>query len=282
MKAAAPALAVCLLAVGAVAADESDWRTSLTKSPPDFLPPLRPVVTDYQFGWGKLTAAHGTLDFSIPAPGVRRMDLTGQTSGVARVLWRMDARAFSICDATTLTPIRLRQAEWLRKGTTLVAQEFTPLDVLRSRGKIQGDLAPEFFTDAPLAEIAMEKLTHAKTKRVKFPGLYDLHSAFLYVRGQPLAQGDVIRVVVYQDNWPYLATLRVAGRESLMVAAGTFPAIKLELSLQYINKTLGLEAHTKFKRAVGWLSDDADRLILKIQADVFVGSVWTELERVSR
>ena len=55
---------------------------------------------------------------------------------------------------------------------------------------------------------------------------------------------------------------------------------KLELKLRRITKKLELEPHAKFKRATAWLSDDRDRLLLKIQAEVSVGSVWTELESV--
>jgi len=263
----------------AVQAQQSDWRATLTATPPNFLPPLRAVETEYRFGWERIVAAEGTLKFSTPQPSLRRMDLKGGTTGFVKNLWPMDARGFSIVDATTLRPVRVRQAEWLRRGASLVAQEFTPLDVLRSKGgSIQENPAPAFFEDKPIDATQMAVLTHAKAKLVKFPALYDLHSAFLFVRGQPLAQGDAIRLVIFQDNWPYLATLRVAGREQITVAAGTYPAIKLNLSLQYVNKQFKLEPHTKFKRAVGWLSDDADRLILKIQADVFVGSVWTELQ----
>ena len=42
-----------------------------------------------------------------------------------------------------------------------------------------------------------------------------------------------------------------------------------------------LQPHAKFKRAYIWLSDDPDRLVLRVQADIFVGSVWAELEKVS-
>ena len=283
MRIPALALVACLWTFGATAlqAQENDWRKSLTTTPPTFLPPLRDVETNYLFGWSGINAAEGTLKFSTPEPGVRRLDLKGQTLGFVRALWPMDAKVFSIGDAMTCRPVRVRQAEWYRRGTSLVAQEFTPLDVLRSKGGIKGDPGQAFFENKPVDAAQMSALTHAKSKTLKFPGLYDLHSAFLFFRGQPLAQGDVVRVVIFQDNWPYLATLRVAGREQITVAAGTYPAIKVDLSLQYIDKKLKLQPHTKFKRAVGWLSDDADRLLLKIQADVFVGSVWTELQHAS-
>ena len=41
-----------------------------------------------------------------------------------------------------------------------------------------------------------------------------------------------------------------------------------------------LEPHGKFKHATGWLSDDADRLPLRMNAQIFVGSVWVELQKV--
>ena len=64
--------------------------------------------------------------------------------------------------------------------------------------------------------------------------------------------------------------------------AGEYNAIRVELSLQSINDKLELQAHKKFKHAVGWISDDEDRLPLKLAAEVFVGRVWTELDKVSK
>jgi len=50
--------------------------------------------------------------------------------------------------------------------------------------------------------------------------------------------------------------------------------------LQGITKALTLEPHKKFKEAFAWMSDDRDRLLLKIKAEIFVGSVWAELTSV--
>jgi hypothetical protein len=47
-----------------------------------------------------------------------------------------------------------------------------------------------------------------------------------------------------------------------------------------VDKNLQLAPHQKFKRAFIWVSDDRDRLVLKIQAEIFVGSVWCELQSV--
>ena len=89
--------------------------------------------------------------------------------------------------------------------------------------------------------------------------LYDLHSAFLYLRSQPLRDRSVYRVAVYPANSAYVATLTVVGREHVRVRAGNYNAIKVDLKLQRVNKKNELEPHRKFKRATIWLSDDNDR-----------------------
>ncbi len=107
-----------------------------------------------------------------------------------------------------------------------------------------------------------------------------MHSTLLYVRSQPLREGDVYRVVVYPATSPYLATLTVTGREPITIAAGTYQAIKLDLQLNKIGKKRELGPHKKFRRASIWVSDDSDRLLLRIEASIFVGKVFVELQSV--
>ena len=82
------------------------------------------------------------------------------------------------------------------------------------------------------------------------------------------------------ESTPYLATITVLGRERIKVKAGTYPAIKVDLKLEKVTSDMKLEPHGKFKRATGWLSDDEDRLPLRMNAQIFVGSVWAELLKV--
>src|SRR5207245_11752388 len=84
----------------------------------------------------------------------------------------------------------------------------------------------------------------------------------------------------YPANNAYLATVTIVGREKISVHAGTYNAIKLDLQLKRIGKHLELEPHRKFRRATIWVSDDAERLLLRIEAQIFVGTVWAELQSV--
>jgi hypothetical protein len=119
----------------------------------------------------------------------------------------------------------------------------------------------------------------AKRKRYDFSNLYDLQTALLYVRSQKLADGDVYRMVVYPATAPYLATVTVLGHEKIKVKAGSYPAIKVDLQLEKVMGDMTLAPHGKFKHGTGWLSDDADRIPLRLNAQLFVGTVWVELAK---
>jgi hypothetical protein len=108
--------------------------------------------------------------------------------------------------------------------------------------------------------------------------LYDLHSAALYLRSQPLKEGNVYRLAIYPATNAYLASIKVIGRDKISVHAGTYNAIKLDLQLKRIGKHLELEPHKKFRRGTIWVSDDPERLILRVEAQIFVGTVFAELQ----
>src|SRR5207248_6049047 len=100
----------------------------------------------------------------------------------------------------------------------------------------------------------------SKAKPFNFPCLFDLHSALLYLRSQPLNDRSVYRIVVYPATSAYLTTVTVLGHERVSVRAGTYNAIKIDLQVKRIGKNLELEPHRKFRRATIWISDDANRI----------------------
>jgi hypothetical protein len=161
----------------------------------------------------------------------------------------------------TLRPAMVEQREVYHSGTIHTALRFDESGVDHLR-ESSNDKKP------------------GKWKRFDFPGLFDLQTAILYIRSQGLENGRTYKIVVYPATNAYLAKVTVLGRERLKVGAGTYPAIKVGLELQKINGRMQLEPHGKFKRGTGWLSDDKDRLPLKLNAQIFVGSVWTELVSV--
>lgn len=247
--------------VFAAGAHGADWQATLQPKKPGSFPPLRELKAEYSFGWSAVTAGHAEAEFTRKK-GINTLKATGGSSGVARGLWRMDSEAVSEVNAATILPTKLVQKESYKdeKRTTTVV--FGSEELARTRVREPKDK------------------DSGKTKKFKFAPAHDLHSALLFIRSQPLKQGEVLRFVVYPSADAYLAEVEVLGRETLKVAGKEWPAIKVALRLKRITKKLEVESHKKFKSAIGWMSDDADRLLLKVETEVMVGKVWMDLQRV--
>lgn len=249
-------LLLLLFCVRDVAA-AAPWESTITASAPPTFPNPRSQHARYGFSWSGFPC--GTVETHLKKAGDRlQLDATARTAGLARALWKFDATNTSIADASTLRPVSVRQVE-------------------DDRGqKIVTDLA---FNAAGVTSKVVETPGETKVRRFDFHNVFDLQSAMLYLRSQPLQERSVQRVVVYSATAPYLATVRVLGRERVTVPAGTYNAIKFDLQLSRI-KDGELQPHRKFRRATAWMSDDADRLLLRLEAEVFVGSVVCALEAV--
>jgi len=239
-----------------------NWEQTLSKDPAGNFPELRPLRASYRFGWSGFTAATGDVHFTKPSENKFQLEGTGRTIGLVRALWKLDVNYQAAASADTLRPIETQQTENYRSKKIATHLTFTNNGVTRARTEGKG-------------------AAEAKTRQFNFANLFDLFSAMVYLRSQPLKDHSVYRVVAYPATNAYLATVTVIGRERISVHAGSYSAIKLDLQLKRIGKHRQLEPHRKFRRATIWVCDDAERLLLRIEAQVFVGTVFAELQSVS-
>jgi hypothetical protein len=253
-------IAAFLLLVGSPAL-AATWQSTISRDPAGNFPEPRPLQATYNFGWAGLTAATAEARFSKLSENRFQLEGTGRTIGFARALWRYDVNYRAVADADTLRPIEVQQTETVRSKKMVTHLSFGATGVTRARTEGKG-------------------AGTTKTRDFNLPNLFDLHSALLYLRSQPLRDRSIHRVVVYPASSAYLATATVVGREKISVRAGSYNAIKVDLQLNRLGKNLELEPHRKFRRATIWISDDADRIILRIEAQVFVGTVFAELQSV--
>ncbi|MEP7014600.1 MAG: DUF3108 domain-containing protein [Verrucomicrobiota bacterium] len=255
------AAAIILNLASASSCLATDWQSTISKEPPGAFPALRPLRASYRFGWSGFTAATGELHFMGQAGNRLQLEGAVHTTGLVRALWRLDGDLSALSDAETLHPIEMKQTEIYRRKKMVTQVAFNAGGATRTR------------TEGP-------GLGTTTTKEFHFPNLFDLHSAALYLRSEPLKEHSTYRVAVYPATSAYLATLTVLSREKISVHAGSYNAIKLDLKLSKIGKQMELEPHRKFKRASIWISDDANRLPLRIEAQIFVGTVFAELQSV--
>jgi len=238
-----------------------EWQAGLSKEPAGNFPLYRPLHATYVFGWSGFTAATAEVQFSRASPDRCQIQGSGRTVGFARALWRYDVTYRGLANASTLRPIEANQVDAFRfkKITTHLTFSSNGVRRVRSETPPTGQNKPRDFN---------------------FPNLFDLQTAMLYLRSQPLQERSAYRVFVYPATNAYLATATVVGREKISLRAGSYKAIKIDLELKRVGKNQELQPHRKFRKATIWVSDDPDRLILRIEAQVFVGTVFAELQSI--
>jgi hypothetical protein len=253
---------IFLMLAAVVARAATDWREEVTTTTPGYFPMLHPVKLAYKMGWAGIPAGEATAWFHPGKDGRIEMDVEGRSTGAARSLWRLDATHKAVADGASLMPLTVRQVEeygWKRVTTDL---------------DFDRDAVWKFRYNKPYDPVPPPR------KRIKLPAVRDMHTAILFVRSQRCAPGDSYTMVVYPGSNGYLARVVVRNRERLSVRAGKFDAIKCELKIRGINKKGEAVPFKKCKRVFVWFSDDAHRYPLKVAGEIFVGSVWAELQGV--
>jgi len=122
----------------------------------------------------------------------------------------------------------------------------------------------------------------ARWKRIKIAPLRDLFSGMLFIRSQALSPGDRVATIIFPGDSPYFVEIQVAGTGPIQVAGARRDAIRLELQIRRINLKEGdrLEPHGKFRSGTVWLSNDADRIPLRAEMNIFIGYVFAELDSI--
>jgi hypothetical protein len=256
--------ALLLLTQISTPADEDlEWTRSLTTNKgPGRFNVLPAAHLTYRFGWSGIRAARADIHFYSPSRNLIRLEATGGTIGFPRTLFKLDVYHQSTADKTTLRPIRFVQEERYRNETIKTTVNFAATGLSGIREKMPSDRP-------------------AKPNVFKFSPVFDLETALLWVRSQPLQTGDTESLVVWASNAPYLATVKVVGKDTLEIQGERKRAIKLDLKIKGIDKSMQLKEHKLFKSGRGWLSDDNQRVPLRIEADIFIGYVFAELETMA-
>lgn len=253
-----------LLAASALQA-EVPWAGTLTPEHPGAFPPVKPFKGEFRFGWSNIEAASAKGEFARQGDKMI-VDVSGGTSGLARTLWQLDAVHHAEILFPQLKPLGFQQTETYAKRTVKMKAEYRPDGLWRLRTVRPG----------PGGE---------KWKKLKFSPVYDIVTAILFIRSQPLENKEKIRLIVFPGDTPFLTDVTVLGRETIKIGGKSIPAIKLDFHPQKIEKKKGeeyhLEPHKKFTRGTVWISDDENRLPLRAEVDIFIGYVFAELKSIT-
>ena len=255
-------LAIALFSTGFLHAE--GWRDTLTLDTAGPFPPVHPFEADYRMGWSDIEAARARVVIDYQGEHVRLAG-SGGTTGLARMLWQLDATL----DATTSLPnfpiIYSVQKENDAKRTVTIQIVARPDGVWRLRENIPPGENP------------------ARWKNIQISPLRDLFSGVLFIRSKNLEPGGTVSTIIFPGDLPFLVEMKSLSTERIKIAGSPREAIKLDLRIHGINLKKGeaLEPYGKFQSGTVWLSNDADRIPLRVEVNIFIGYVFAELESIN-
>ena len=243
----------------------ASWEKTLTPVAASPFPAIDPFRATYRFGWEGLSAGGAEVELAQGSDGNRRRIMAqGGPNSLIRKLWNYQALYVGEAEVSGEVPSWFRMDEEVAKGDLLSEAIFGDDSVFACHRFIS-EAKPWTFT--------------------QLPGVRDLFAAMLFVRSQPLRDGDRLRLTVFPDQNSYLVDLTVAGRDTLTILGKNIRAICFTVKIQTIRTRepdLGrLAPHKKFRSGRVWMSDDGRRLPLRAEVDVFIGSVFAELSKIT-
>ena len=146
-------------------------------------------------------------------------------------------------------------------------------------GKYKKDEVVRFDHRVNLIEA---KVKNKKTGEFKEPQIYvapagirDMLAGYLYLRTinfDSLNKGDIFTVTGFFEDEFYELNIRYRGKEKIKTKAGKFKAIKLEPVMPENELFDGEDS------ILAWVSDDENKIPLKVQAKMFIGNTGVELK----
>lgn len=253
-----------VFACGPVRAGGEEWgATALAGG----FPMVEPFRASFRIGWTEIAAAEARAEITSNST-VAVLEAGGGTIGLARTLYQLDATLEARSALPQFETIDSEQLEKYRRRTLLTAVAGSGGKLRTKRGWTDGSESLEW-------------------KPVKIAPARDLFSAMLFIRSQALVRGEKVGVVVFPGESPFFVEMESLGERLLSVGGEERKALLLDLRISRINTKKGnvLEPHPKFRAGRVWLSNDADRIPLRAEVEIFIGYLFAEIvsfEKIAR
>jgi hypothetical protein len=186
------------------------------------------------------------------------------TAGAAALIKTIVDEATTVIDLDSGRPLKL---------DTLVVQDgHTTLATARFAGSV----ANVTYTRDD------DKQPHAMKIDFGAMTVHDTHSAMAQLRGWHAAPGTIRTVFVVGGRRLWRVDVRYAGEDTIGTALGNRRTIHLEGASYRARPNFNLESDKPARTFSVWLSDDADRVPLKMSAHTELGEVTMELTEYTR
>ncbi len=212
----------------------------------------------FRIHYGPFTASYATLevkDDMINDMPVHHIVGTGKSSGLLSLFFKVEDYYETYIDKDEVKPYR-----FIRKI---------------NEGGHTKDIEINFDYQKSEALVFNKKYNTKQTFPIK-SNIQDMMSSFYYLRNKietsSLKKGDEQFVTMFFDNEHYPFKLKFLGREVIKTKMGKIACLKFRPYVQ---------AERVFKEEESmtvWVSDDANRMPVRIKADILVGSINADLD----
>ena len=228
-----------------------------------------PILADNTHApWSNESLQYG-IYYSFVKAGTAYIKTRGLTSVNGKMAYLIQTTAFSASVIDAVFKVRDVNYSWLDVNT------------LHSLGYSQSVREGNYIRDEWLAFDPANHRYYGEVKKKKEPRtiagkldieVLDMLSSMYYVRKEPLTVGkDVVFDIVNREK-QYPLVVKVLGKETVKTDAGKFNCWVVEP--QFRGEGIFI---AKGKSLKVWLTDDEYRMPVKMEAEVFIGSVYAEL-----
>ncbi|GBE29285.1 MAG TPA: DUF3108 domain-containing protein [Bacteroidetes bacterium] len=221
------------------------------------------TVYDVPFGVGERLRYY--MEFSFVKAGLSEMSIKGVEMVEGRPVYHINSRVKSTKGIDLIYKVRDTVDSWFDVGG-LYSQRYER-DINEGRYHSQ-----KFFDyDHDTGWVAISNENGPKGITPFLPYSHNIISALYWVRAQELVENTEMVVPVHDLDVQYPLTIKVYGKETIEVPAGTFDCIKVEPVI----KSEGL--FKKAGRVFVWLTDDYRRLPIRMSTKISVGTIDGDL-----
>lgn len=219
--------------------------------------PPKPVSIPFRVGEQFIYSAQ----FNIVPAGTAELKILGHDSVNSIPVYHVQFEARTKGLAERIYKIRDRIDTWIDRENLFTHRQEKKI----REGRYRTRVASMIHYDQSIA------ITNDDTINVDTQ-LHDPYSLFYYLRSIPLETGEILDFTAFDNNVLTEFQIKIAGKETVLVPAGTFPCVVVEPFR---------EGKTLFKNQGDmkiWFSDDLRRIPVQIHIKLKYGSMNLQLE----
>lgn len=212
----------------------------------------------FRIHYGVFNASYATMQVTesrLDGKEVYHIKGKGKSTGLLHLFFKVDDRYETYIDRTTVKPYRFIR------------------DI--DEGGHTKDIQIDFNHDAGTAVINDKKHNKVETMNIE-PSTQDMMSAFYHLRSvvdvHTLEKGDEFKLPMFFDKENFDFKLKFLGRDTIRTKFGKVPALEFRPYVQSGRVFKEEESLTV------WISDDENKMPLKIKAKLAVGSLTADLD----